>query len=242
MAKELYKCITTHDDDEPSMAALVSGEVLRDTKKRRRRTVEDGQRFGHLTLSKTDRVGKKYLCRCDCGSLIYLTLKELLNRDRLGVGCLLLYCEFGCDQVKVWHNPPYALRLQLRKLLLLCPEEVCAEWGGYAGDTRVGQNAGEGRMIAELTQHIKRKRHKWWITRIDPALPYNWCNVKMLSYPSIDLFGSRSRYIMLGDQLLSTYSVSQIFSVPHDWVNELRLRYLDDSVVMEKVLKQAEKI
>ena len=138
-----------------SMLALVTGSIVRDTKKPSGPT--DGKRYGHVTLDKSRREGVRYGYLCDCGELSYPTLKERQAAERMDTGCLREDCPYTPPEVKAWGNAKYALRLQLVVLLRYVPQQVDPFWGGMAYGTRnvIPVDEGLHHLMEDLTLKVR---------------------------------------------------------------------------------------
>jgi hypothetical protein len=243
---KVYENITMNGGYDPDdMLSLVSGRVLRDTKKALRGNLprlKDGNRYGYLSLVMEDKRRSSYRCECDCGGAVYLTHREIHARDRLKAGCLSFNCPHGAEEVKVWHNFRYALWLQLGVLLKECPDEVCNEWGGsaYEGTPRISAEEGLECMVTDLVTRVDEAAHKWWLSKANPALPYSGFNTHLLKYPETNLFGGRSRYVMHGDTLYSVSSLATLYSMPLHQIERWKRSTISDIALMERILKETE--
>jgi len=229
--------------DPDDMLSLVSGRILRDTKKAlggKLPRLKNGSRYGYLTLVMEDKKRSKYRCECDCGGAIYLTHPEIHARERLRAGCLSLECQYGAEEVKMWMNPEYALWLQHRDLLNSCPDEVCNEWGGkaYKGTPTAKREQGFENMLEDLSAHFEKPGRKWWVSRENPVLPYSAFNLHFLSWPEVHPFGGRSRYVVHGDTLYSVNSLATLYSLPLKLIQRWKRASENDTQLMEKILRE----
>lgn len=228
------------------MLALVSGRVLRETKKKLKgeatRKLRNGSRYGYLALVMEDRQGSKYRCECDCGGIVYLSHREILERDRLRVGCLGFDCLHGAEEVKARRNPTYALWLQLKLLLKEQPDNVDNAWGGaaYAELERENIKDGFSNLLRCAEPKIVYPTCRWWMSRDNRLLPYSPFNLSLVSSPEIDLFGSRSRYVMYGGLLYSVNNLATLYDIPLKDIQRWKRETPSDEVLMEIILKESE--
>ena len=247
MPKEEHKRIIKYGNNDPDdMLALVSGKVLRETKKklkgRTSQKLTDGKRYGYLALVMSDRKGAHYRCECDCGGAVYLTRQEILERERLRAGCLGFDCRHGAEEVKAWRNPMYSLWLQLRMLLKEQPENVDNAWGGSAYDEleRESFSAGFDNLAACAKSQIIYPTCRWWMSRDNKMLPYSPFNLTLVSTPEIDLFGSRSRYVRHGRNLYSVNNLATLYDIPLRDIQRWKREAPNDEALMEIILRESE--
>lgn len=234
---------------EPDMLSLVTGQVLEQTKKESqdRARLVDGKRYGFLTLSKHERkrvrAGVSYLCKCDCGGETFLPRLEILTRARMRAGCLGFDCPYSPDEVKAWHNPKFALWLQLTTLLKTQPDEVTNEWGGRAYEELglVPIEAGLEQFIHDALPLVGKGKHTWWLERKNPFLPYAAFNIQMQSMPKFDVLGGKARYIMYGGTVYSVLEIARMFGLHAGTIMKWRRLTIDDEQLMEMVMRETDK-
>jgi len=242
--KQNKHIITCGNGDPDDMLALVSGRVLRETKKKLTPggylKLKDGHRYGYLALVMGDRRGANYRCECDCGGVVYLSRYEIQERQRLKVGCLDFDCPHGPEEVKAWRDPTYSLWLQLCVLLRDQPENVDNRWGGraYEGVAREDKDAGFANLMSDAGPLISRPIGRWWISRGNPVLPYAGFNLRLTTKPEVNLFGSRSRYVVYNDQLYSVNNLATLFDLPLRSIMKWKRETVGDEGLMEKILRE----
>jgi hypothetical protein len=246
MSRKRNKHIRINESTADDMLALVTGRVLRDTKKGLKNghllKLRSGRRYGFLTLNKSDHKLDRYKCECECGGVVYLSHREIQERDRVRAGCLDFDCPFGAEEVKAWRNPEFSLWMQLKHLLKTCPEEVDNAWGGsvYGGVERAQFREGYVALLESAEPHIDRPANQWWISRSNPVLPYAAFNLHMLTAPAFDIFCGRSRYIMHGNSLYSVDNLATLYDLSLPEVRRMRRKTSDDAQLMELILKEKE--
>lgn len=234
---------------EEDLASLVLQPRLRDTKKKPAHTIRlvDGQRYGFLTLNKKVKVRKsdrtRYQCKCKCKREVMLTRLEIQSRSRMRAGCLGFDCPYGADEVKAWHNPEFALWLQLRALLRACPEDVGNEWGGraYDGIELVSFDEGFSRMREDLDDLLDVNKREWWLYRTNTVLPYSLFNIEIKGEPSPWALGGEPNYVFYANTLYSLTELSTLFGIPLNRVRRLRRKLQSDRELMELILEEASK-
>jgi hypothetical protein len=237
----------SEEDDDCDLITLVTGRDLGDTKNTPPMGIPKiGRRYGSLTVGKgrgslNGRV--TYQCRCECGSVKYLTRKDIFSRARMRVGCLGSSCSYGSDEVKAWHNSEFAIRYQITTLLKTMPKQVENEWGGTAYKTIDFLPVEEGvdNFIDYIQPLIVESQKKWWVSRKNPVLPYAKFNVNITNEPNREVFAEQRRYIIYGGNIFTVDSVSNLFGVPSRKVRKWRREIDSDSRIMELVKNEATK-
>ena len=257
MPKELYETINIYEQtveelsqplEEPeSLSALVLGVGSVDTKKGKRKLVKllDGHEYGFLTLHKEIRERgpggfMRYECKCKCGSKVMLTRKEISERVKFETGCLGVRCPFGPDELKAWHNPDFALWLQLTTLLKACPESVDNRWGGtaYEGMGKVKVGEGYAALLSDVTPMVDILNKRWWLSRRNPVLPYSPFNIEMSDTPDFDVLGQPLNYVVHGGTLYSLAELANMFDVSLIDIRNWRKHY-SDKKVMQRIMTEA---
>lgn len=194
--------------------------------------VKEGKRFGHLTVDSTRLTLYKnkrisYPCTCDCGESLYLTATELLKRSRLTCGCLGFYCNFSEPQHLVWHNPQYALAAQLSQAIATVPEHLCNEWGGTAYPelkTAEYEDALE-KFIEDVWPMINFEERSWWVTRYNPAIPFEKSNTYVQPMPDKVIFKSAEFMVRYGNAVLTVSQIAELLNVDAEVAHRLRAEY-----------------
>lgn len=248
MSVDEHKSISRYRNrDTDDLLGLVSGKVLRENKKKPKGgelpPLKSGGRYGHLILFSEDRRGSRCRCECDCGGVVYLTRVEIAERKRLMVGCLEFDCPHDPDEVKVWRNPTYALWLQLNTLLRKQPKQVDNAWGGEAYDEvpRAPLKEGFANLLECTRDKVVLRTGKWWLSRENPYLPYSEFNLRLITKPEVDLFGSKSRYVMHGGSLYSINNLASMFNLSTHRVQRLKRASPNDETLMAAIMKESEK-
>lgn len=226
------------------LIALVTGTELSETKKTPdTRRLKEGKRYGFLTVGtgKGKVRGKQaHQCECECGGTVLLPRLEVLSRARMRAGCLGFDCPYGPPEVKAWHNPEFALWLQITTLLKTRPEEVDNRWGGraYEGVGLVPVSEGVHAFITDALPLADVKNKRWWVTRKNYVLPYAEFNLEFESHPNKEVLSEPRRYVMYGDLLYSVDTIAGMFSIPVRTVKKWRRENESDSRVMELVMRE----
>jgi len=235
--------VDERDEDTVDLIALVTGTELRDTKKAPDpRRLKIGKRYGLLTIGKgRKKVRSKiaYECECRCGGTVFLPRLEVLSRARMRAGCLGFDCPHGPPEVKAWHNPQFALWLQITTLLKTSPEQVDNKWGGkaYEGVELVPFSEGVRAFVEDLLPRTGVNK-RWWVTRSNDVLPYAAFNIVFATHPDRGVLDEPRRYIMYGDLLYSVDTIASMFGVPVGKVKKWRKEFESDHRVMEMVLRE----
>ncbi len=193
--------VTRLKKQEPVKAPVIRNRLLNLVvgKQKARKTKADntivhGQQYGKLTLNKKQLRWKgesrTYGCHCPCGRTIYLPAPAILARAASGYGCLQPGCHVDGTRIRAWADQDFALRLQLAQMLALWPDDVANEWGGRAFDSlpSVKRSEGYATFVAQLEPLIDRDACRWWVHRVNRALPFADFNIELKTTPSRELF------------------------------------------------------
>ena len=255
MGKELYQPINIYEHTEEekqvetqgSLSGLVTGGDLVDTKKRVRKRpfrLSSGAQYGLLELNKQVKKhsssGMKYQCKCKCGRKVMLTRLKILERDRLNIGCLDGRCPLGSEELRAWHDPEFALQLQLTALLKADPGSVDNSWGGsaYEGMDPVASSEGREAMWHDLRPLIRKTGYRWWMQRKNWVLPYSLFNVELTDTPSFEAIGGMRNYVMHKGMLRSLIELAVMFDVPLVDIRHWRTNP-SDKLVMKRIIEES---
>ena len=254
MALPLYEDINIYQqaagEEVPqlySLADLVTGSDLVDTKKRAKKKVPQlysGSQYGFLTVNKRVKAlspnGVQYRCKCKCGGKVMCTRKEILHRAKLEVGCLGNRCPLGPDEIKAWYNPEFALRLQLKYLLKHSPEIVDNVWGGtaYEGLHQVASRKGGNAMVSSLLPLVGVHCKRWWMHRKNEALPYSLFNIELEDDPGFCALEGLLNYVAYKEVLYSLSELALMFNLSVQDVRNWR-RNPSDKQVMRRIIEES---
>jgi hypothetical protein len=249
MSEKSNKNISIYDASGAlDLASLVSGEILGETKKVRKKkraiSLVDGKRYGYLTFHREEPLqaagGLQYKCECECGSTIYLSRAQIIERHKMKAGCLSFDCLIGSEEMKAYYTPEVSIRLQLTHLLKADPTMVANEWGGtaYEGSDSATRHAGMHCAMTSLLPKVEVSRRAWWMSRLNPVLPYAEFNVVMQEYPEFRLFGDYASFVMYEDHLYSVEQLATIYKLSLATVKRWRRELIDDTTVMQLILRE----
>ena len=208
--------------------------------------VKEGKRFGYIAVDNTRLTKYKegriaYPCTCDCGEKLFLTASELLKRSRMTCGCLGFYCNFSEPFHLVWHNPQYALAAQLSQALTLIPEEVSDNWGGTAYSTGIELEFDDALevFLEDVWHMVDFKERSWWITRINPDLPFEPINIVMQPLPDKAIFKSAEYMVRHGNSILTVAQIAELMNVDVEVAHKLRAEHRSGDDFVNAIIEES---
>ena len=171
-----------------------------------------------------------YWADCGCGNRIVLTAKEILKRDKAGLGCARAACPVPSVRRQLWYNGRIALRFQMLQILRLWPDLVPKNLravGSYELMTAVYQREG---VIPSV------KEGKWWLAGIADIESIMHNELTLSSMPDKNLFPDGQIHIRIGSFLYPINELCESFEVELDDVLRERMKHDSDSKLMDELL------
>jgi hypothetical protein len=223
-------------------AYLAGGEVRPPRAHATDERVIHGAKYGHVRVDKRRMkrkgVRRRYHCDCNCGREAYMSAPEILKRERLHAGCMAIGCDVGPLDIRIWHDPEFALWVQWSELLAREVGEVANGWGGtlYEGLPSAEGEAGFEAFAACLRPQIEGRR--WWVHRITPAAPFTDNNVRLEDRPSRDVFPMSRLHVRYGTAPLRIDKLADLFGVSEARVTELRAKTADGEELVRRLIDE----
>ncbi len=197
----------------------------------------------HVDKTKMTRSGKEreFFVTCKCGNHKYMTSRKIFSRYEERAGCMGTSCRFSKIEMKVWHNPEFAVWFQYHQILSKTPEDLDNEWGGFLMQEVETPEEDEGyrNFLKFINKLIIVDKGKWWIHQINPLGGYREDNVKIKSNPDPKLFKTGEVYVRLADSLVTVAELAESLNLPYNRAVDIRGQMSTDEEFVETLINEA---
>ena len=190
------------------------------------------KRWGRLSLDRRKNLAYHgliaFYCRCDCGAELYLSSKEIYQRETLSLGCAGPDCPATGARALPWCRAELALRLQISQACAVVPDyrDSLSE-----EDTIDSELA----MLLSLGHGPLRSPGAWWVSNPEA---FSTLRFKFGHSPSRELFPRDEVLIDVEGELLTIAQVSQSFNVPEEKVMALKPTMWDRDLVEHLIMTE----